>query len=299
MQYFEKGAGVPAVTGCNMTVNIKGYAKINLFLDILGKMKNGYHSLFMIMQTVSLYDEITLDTCREGIELICSDRSLPTDEKNIAYKAAMVFFEKTGIKSGVKITIKKNIPVKAGLAGGSADAAAVIMGLNEIFGKPLNEREMCFLGLACGSDVPFAIKGGTCLSQGRGGLLSPLRSLPPYYIVVVKPGSDVQTSSAFAAADSVRLFHPDINEIAEICESGDYDTLLKKCENVFEQVIEVPERVEIKRIMSEHGSLLSQMSGSGPSVFGIFENECDANKAAEKLKKICPFVAVTRPVSFR
>ncbi len=274
-------------------MKLKAFAKINLFLDILGKLENGYHSLFMVMQSIDLYDEVEVEKAPSGIKLTVSDRDIPLGGKNTAYKAAKIFFADTGIDGGAVISIKKNIPKEAGLAGGSADAAAVIRALNSLYGAGLSVPEMCRMGLKVGSDVPFCIVGGTCLAQNTGGILSPLVELRDCTVVLAKPDRGVSTRWAYEQADAVHLYHPDRLKILDCCEKGDVDGIYKYAGNVFEQIVEVPERVDIKRIMRENGCRLCQMSGSGPTVFGIFENDDDADKAARAVKKICDEVYVT------
>lgn len=281
-----------------MKIVVDAPAKINLFLDIIGKLDNGYHSLFMVMQSVGLSDLITLEESADnGIFLTCSDKRLPTDEKNIAYKAAAAFFKKTNIEPKIKIGIEKRIPFAAGLAGGSADAAAVIVGLNELYKANLSQNELCKIGLSVGSDVPFCIVGGTCLSQNTGGVLSPLEPLKDCFVVLAKPEAGVSTAEAYAAADNTYLYKPDSMRMLDACEKGDFEGICKYAGNVFEQVIEVADRVEFKRIMRKHGCSLCQMSGSGPTVFALFENKEEAENCAEELKKLCQNVFVTVPVS--
>lgn len=280
-----------------MKITVDAPAKINLFLDIIGRLDNGYHSLFMVMQSIGLSDRVTLEKTEGGIYLSCSDSRLPSDEKNIAYKAAAAFFKYTGIEPGVKIAIEKRIPFAAGLAGGSADAAAVIVGLDKIYETNLSERELCKIGLTVGSDVPFCIVGGTCLSQNTGGVLSALEPLKDCFIVLAKPEAGVSTAEAYAAADNTYLYRPDSMRMLDACEKGDFEGICKYAGNVFEQVIEVADRVEFKRIMRDNGCSLCQMSGSGPTVFALFEDETDAGNCAEELRKICPNVFVTTPVS--
>lgn len=271
-------------------------AKINLFLDILGKLENGFHSLFMVMQSVDLCDEITVDKGEKGIVLSCSDARLPQDERNIAYKAAAAFFEATGIEPNAVISIEKKIPFEAGLAGGSADAAAVIVALDELYGTKLSKQTMCDIGLTVGSDVPFCIRGGTCVAQNRGEVLSKVKPLKDCFIVLAKPEKGVSTAAAFAAADKAYIYHPDNLKMLEACSKGDFDGICKHAGNVFEQVIEVVERVDIKETMRRHGSVLYQMSGSGPTVFGIFEDENSAKECACELEKNFGAVFVTKPV---
>lgn len=282
-----------------MKLTVNAPAKINLFLDIIGRLDNGYHSLFMVMQSVGLSDKITLaESENGGIFLACSDERLPSNESNIAFKAAAAFFKKTGILPNVEIGIEKRIPFAAGLAGGSADAAAVIVGLNELYKTNLSQNELCKIGLSVGSDVPFCIVGGTCLSQNTGGVLSPLEPLKDCFIVLAKPEAGVSTAEAYAAADSTYLYRPDSMRMLDACEKGDFEGICKYAGNVFEQVIEVADRVEFKRIMRERGCSLCQMSGSGPTVFALFENKENAEKCAEELKKICPNVFITVPVKY-
>lgn len=282
-------------------MKIKAYAKINLMLDILGTLPNGYHNLWMIMQSVSLYDTVTVEKNNsEKITLTCSKEGIPTNEKNIAYKAAMAFFEKTGIKNcGIHIHIEKAIPSEAGLAGGSADGAAVIKALNEIFDAGLTERELCRIGRKVGADVPFCIVGGTCLAQNIGDVLSPLDDIPKCYFVLAKPKMGVSTKEAFSSFDNASYIRkPKKDKMLIAAANGDFDEMCKLAANVFEQVIEVPERVEIKKIMRKSKAKLSLMSGSGPTVYGIFENKSDAENCAEKLKSIINDVFIATPVPY-
>ncbi len=279
-------------------ITVNAPAKINLFLDILGKIEGGYHSLFMVMQSIGLSDEITVDKCKEkGIFLTCSDKRLPEDRSNIAYKAAEAFCSYIDAEPSVVINIEKKIPFAAGLAGGSADAAAVIVALNKLYNSNLSEAELCEIGLKVGSDVPFCITGGTCLSQNRGEILSKLKPLKNCFIVLAKPERGVSTAAAYAAADNSYIYHPDCILMLDACSKADFDEMCKHAGNVFEQVIEVPERIEIKNIMRKHGASLCQMSGSGPTVFGLFDSENAAAECAERIKTICPNVFITKPVT--
>ncbi len=281
-----------------MKITVNAPAKINLFLDIIGRLDNGYHSLFMVMQSVDLADTVVIETSEEkGICLTCSDDRLPTDSKNIAYKAAVKFCEYSGVEPSLRIHIEKRIPFAAGLAGGSADAAAVIVGLNSVLNTGFTQRQLCEIGLSVGSDVPFCIAGGTQLSQSTGGVLSPLKELDDCFIVLAKPEAGVSTAEAYAAADNAQLYRPDSMRMLDACEKGDFEGICRYAGNVFEQVIEVPERVEFKRIMRECGASLCQMSGSGPTVFGLFKNIEDAEKCVDKLKEICHNVYLAKPVS--
>lgn len=280
-------------------MKIKAYAKVNLMLDILGKLPNGYHNLWMIMQSVSLHDTITVTkNDSKKITLTCSKEGIPTDEKNIAHKAARAFFETTGIENcGIHIDIEKCIPSEAGLAGGSADGAAVIKALNELFNTKLAERELCRIGKKVGADVPFCIVGGTCLAQNIGEVLSPLEDIPQCYFVLAKPKMGVSTKEAYDSFDNAQYIKkPHKDEMLIAAASGNFDEMCRLAANVFEQVIEVPERVDIKKIMRESGAKLSLMSGSGPTVYGIFEDEKDAKVCAEKLQSITKDVFLATPV---
>ena len=271
-----------------MKITLKAYAKINLMLDILSRLENGYHDLYMIMQSVSLYDEVSVsETATGDITITCDVPSIPTDEKNIAYKAAKAFFDYTKIEnSGINIDIKKNIPHAAGLAGGSTDGAAVIVALNEIFNTGLREKDIIAIGSRVGSDVPFCALGGTMLAQYTGTVLSHLPDLELPYIIIVKPSQDVSTAEAYAAFDSAeRVRHLDKTAMLQAVIGGDYKKIYEKVGNVFEQFIDVTERVLIKDIMRKHGAKCSQMSGSGPSVFGIFEDKEKAEECLAELKK--------------
>jgi 4-diphosphocytidyl-2-C-methyl-D-erythritol kinase len=275
----------------NMKITLKAYAKINLMLDILSRLDNGYHDLFMIMQSVSLHDIITVEkTDTEDIKITCDVPSIPTDEKNIAHKAAKAFFDYTGIKNtGVAIGIQKNIPHAAGLAGGSTDGAAVIVALGEIFSAKLREKDIIAIGSKVGADVPFCGLGGTMLSQYTGTVLSHLPELKLPYIIIVKPSQDVSTAEAYAAFDAAeRVRHLDKNGMLQAVIAGDYDKVYDKVGNVFEQFIDVTERVIIKDIMRKHGAKAALMSGSGPSIFGIFEDKTAAEKCLEELTKNYP-----------
>ncbi len=279
-------------------MKIRAYAKINLMLDILGTLPNGYHNLWMIMQSVSLHDTVTVEKNDSGeITLSCSVEGIPLDGKNIAHKAAAAFFECTGIENcGIHIHIEKEIPSEAGLAGGSADGAAVIKALNEIFSAGLNDRQMCRIGKKIGADVPFCIMGGTCLAQNIGDVLSPLEDIPQCYFVLAKPKMGVSTKEAFQSVDNAGYIkRPNKEEMLISAAAGDFGKMCKLSANVFEQVIEVPERVEIKKVMRECGAKLSLMSGSGPTVYGVFENEKDAEKCAEKLKEFIKDVFIATP----
>ena len=271
-----------------MKVTVKAYAKINLMIDILSTLPNGYHDLFMIMQSVGIYDRVTVSrTDSKDIEITCTKAGVPTDEKNIVHKAAMKFFADTGTENtGIAIHIEKNIPQAAGLAGGSADGAAALVALNELFGTGLSQKEMAQIGGKIGADVPFCIMGGTMAAQYTGTVLSFLPDLEINNIVIVKPKQDVSTGEAYAAFDSAeRVRHLDTRGMLMAAATGDEKGVFDRVDNVFEQFIDVPDRVVIKSIMRKHGCECCCMSGSGPSVFGIFEKRENAEKCLAELKK--------------
>lgn len=280
-------------------MKINAYAKINLMLDIIKKTEDGYHTLFMIMQSVGIYDEITVTIGgqKDSISLTCSEASLPCDKKNIAYKAACRFFEYTGAENpGIQIHIEKHIPFAAGLAGGSADGAAVIMGLNRLLGTNLSVEELCKIGVKVGADVPFCLKGGTMAAMDIGEVLAPLPPIGGMFFVLVKPHQDVSTKEAYDAFDSaINIRHSDRDGIVRALATGDNKKMYTLIQNVFEQFVEVPERVEIKACMRRFGAVATCMSGSGPTVYGIFESEISARSCANELSKNFEEVFVCEP----
>lgn len=278
---------------------INAPAKINLLLDIIKLLPNGYHSLFMVMQTVDLCDEVEVSLRDDGkITLECSEKALPTDSKNIAYKAAAKFFEANNLSFGADIKLTKKIPFEAGLAGGSTDAAAVLKALNTLCETNLSNEELCKIGVKLGADVPFCIHGGTMLAQDIGQVLSPLPKLPECYIVLVKPEAGVSTKEAFAAFDSCEnIRHPDCAAMLHAAANGNFEGIVANVGNVFEQFIEVPQRADIKAFMRECGSLACCMSGSGPTVFGIFDSKEKAEKCIEKIPDKLGRAYLTKPIS--
>ncbi len=271
-----------------MKTTVKAYAKINLMLDILSTLPNGYHDLFMIMQSVGIYDRVTVEkTDSEDIEITCTKDGVPTDEKNIVHKVAARFFADTGTENtGIAIHIEKNIPQAAGLAGGSADGAATLVALNELFDTKLSLKEMAQIGGKIGADIPFCIMGGTMAAQYTGTVLSFLPDLEAENIVIAKPKQDVSTGEAYAAFDSAeRVRHLDTRGMLIAAATQDKKGIFDRVDNVFEQFIDVPDRVVIKSVMRKHGCECCCMSGSGPSVFGIFEKREDAERCLAELKK--------------
>ncbi len=283
-----------------MKVKINAYAKINLLLDIVSTRTDGYHDLFMIMQSVGVCDTVTVEKTKgKKITLSCNIDGIPLDEKNIAHKAAVAFFEYNKIKNtGIHIDIVKRIPHAAGLAGGSADGAGVIVALNKIYDTNLSDDELCKIGVKVGADVPFCITGGTLLSQGIGDVLNRVKPLRRCYIVLAKPEFGVNTAFAYKQFDCFGKVHtPDKFGMLMAMQSRDLVQICSKMENVFEQFIEVPNRVDMKNIMRDNGALGVCMSGSGPTVFGIFDSKDNANTAAKDLKKFAKDICVCTPVN--
>ncbi len=283
-----------------MEVKVKAYAKINLMLDIVNKRNDGYHDLFMIMQSVGIYDTVTItEDSSDSIRISCNIDNIPLNNKNIAWKAAEAFFEATGKKNkGICIDIKKRIPHAAGLAGGSADGADVIVALNKIYKTNLSEKELCRIGVKIGADVPFCITGGTLLAQGIGDVLSKVKLLRKCHILLAKPDFDVNTAFAYKQFDLYGKTHtPDKLGMLYAMQSRDLDSICTKMENVFEQFIEVPNRINIKEVIKNNNAKGFCMSGSGPTVFGIFENKEDAVKASQELKEYAKDIMICTPVN--
>lgn len=257
----------------------RSFAKINLTLDVLGKRENGFHDVEMIMQTVSLFDLVIVDKTPAGIQLSTNLKYLPSNEKNIAYKAAQLFFDYTGIKGGVKIMIHKNIPVAAGLAGGSGNCAAVLCAMNKLFNTNLTIDTLCSLGANIGADVPYCILCGTYLAQGIGEILTPLPALEKTTVLLVKPPTSISTAAIYEQIDSVTPKHrPDNTLMTAALESKDINTIARNLCNVMEAVTETmcPVIRGIKEKMILNGAIGAAMSGSGPTVFGIFDDDVKA-----------------------
>lgn len=258
-------------------MEIQAFAKLNLTLDILGKREDGYHDLRMVMQSITLADTLTLEENRgEGLRVSANLRFLPTGEKNLAAAAALRFWEALGREpEDLDIRIEKRIPVCAGMAGGSSDAAAVLRALNQRSGEPFSPKELARLGERVGSDVPYCVLGGTALAEGRGEVLTPLPPLPRCWVVACKPDFPISTPELFAQADRVKLRRrPDTAGLVAALEAGDLGGVARRMYNVFEDVL--PARLytrvaEIKNILIQCGALGANMSGSGPTAFGLFD----------------------------
>ena len=271
-------------------LKIAAYAKINLSLDVLRKREDGYHDLKMIMQTVSLHDTVEIEAASGGISLECNSKWVPQDITNIACKAASLLINQYGIKSGVKIKILKRIPVAAGLAGGSTDAAAVLRGINELFSVGLDDEELRRLGKQLGADVPYCISGGTRLAEGIGDRLSALEDFNDVDIVLVKPKIGVPTPWVYGnlSLSEIKDYdRPDSNLLERAIAQRDIKTIAGNMKNVLEQVT-IPKYgiiQEAKDKLLELGALGSMMSGSGPTVFGIFPDSNTATAAYGILAK--------------
>lgn len=253
----------------------RSYAKINLTLDILSKRSDGYHTIETIMQTVNLFDLIIVDKCENGIKITTNKKYLPTNNKNIAYTACEEFFAKTGIRGGAKILIHKNIPVAAGLAGGSGNAAATLAALNMLYGKPLDDEELCELGLRLGADVPYCLTGGTLLAGGIGEKLQPIKPMKNCIVLLVTPPISVSTAQIYTDFDSVeKTIFPDTSAMLDAIEREDFFAVCKNLSNTLEGVTvnQHPVIGGIKQKMINNGAVGAIMSGSGPTVFGFFDD---------------------------
>ena len=246
-------------------VTVLAPAKLNLTLDVTGLLPGGYHALDMIMQTITLHERVVLRKSRDLILRLPGSR-VPANEKNTAYKAALAFFHYTGLLAGVEIEIHKATPVRAGMAGGSADAAAVLVGMNELYGAKLSITELCAIGATIGADVPFAILGGTCRVQGIGDILKPLPPCPDCWFVVVMPSVGVSTPEAFARYDEVgSSVHPDSAAAEAAVKEGDLNALCAACGNALEECSGAKETPAIKRLLDDNGALASTARSIWPS----------------------------------
>ena len=279
-------------------VEVLAYAKINLMLDIIRRRTDGYHDLFMIMQSVGVADRVTVE--REPgrkLRLTASIDDIPLDDKNIAWKAAALFFKTTGLRRpGLHIHLEKHIPHAAGLAGGSADGAAVLVALNRLMGTDLSTDQLCAIGVQIGADVPFALMGGTCRVQGVGDFLKALPPVPECWFTVVMPDYGVSTPEAFAAYDRVgSSIHPDCGAQEAAIRAGDLDALCAAAGNALEECSGAKDTGAIKTLLREHGAVTALMTGSGAAVFGVFRDEGAARAAAQAAKRRWKQVYVAQP----
>ena len=253
------------------------HGKINLGLDVLGRRNDGYHMVRMIMQTVSLADEVTLTkTDAPGITMTCDTASLPTNQDNLCMRAAYLLFDRYSLTGGLHINLKKRIFVAAGMAGGSTDAAAVFMGINRLYDLGLDQKTLQDYGVTLGADIPYCMLGNTALSEGIGEVLTPITPMHPYPVLIAKPPVGVSTKVIYEALDALSDYpHPDIDGLMEAIAADDLTKICKTMGNVLAEVTEpmVPEIKTIRSLMTENGAKGAMMTGSGPTVFGLFASE--------------------------
>lgn len=278
---------------------VKAYAKINISLDVVGKRDDGYHLLEMIMQNIELYDLIDVTKRDSGIEIKCNIPYVPTDERNLAYKAAKLFLDTYKIKGGVFINIRKNIPVAAGLAGGSSNAAAVLKAMRDLYEVNVSDEELTKLGVKIGADVPYCFVGGTALCTGIGDLVKPLKPFKDHILVVVKPNFGVSTKEVYGALDINKInLHPKTTEIISAIERNDLKETATLMKNVLENVTLKKHYIlrEIKKEMIRQGALNALMSGSGPTIFAFFDDMLKAQRCFERMKERYTEVFITRTI---
>lgn len=267
----------------------KAYAKINISLDVIEKRADGYHNLQSVMQSVSLYDKVFINTDFDGIRIKSNLSYLPCDRRNIVFKAAEIFFKEIGKSPTADIFIDKRVPMGAGLGGGSADAAATLLGLNKMMGHPINNKNLEKIGLMCGADVVFCMRGGTQLAEGVGEILTPLKPLPPCHIVIIKPSLSISTKTVFQGFSLTECsYHPDTSGILECLGKGDLPGICIRAFNVLEKAVS-PRYKDLGKYKSDllsFGALGSCMSGSGSSVFGIFNSKESAIKASNYFRNV-------------
>ncbi len=272
----------------------KAYAKINPVLDVLGRYSNGYHQIRMILQTVDLCDELTFERAGVGTHLLIeggegSSETLSAGPDNLICRAANALFDRCNVEDrDVIIRLKKQIPIAAGMAGGSSDAAATLRGLNRLYELGLSTEELCDIGVTIGADIPFCIHGGTMLAEGIGGDLTRLSDMPKMILAVAKPPQGVSTAEVYRAMDAIfgSVHHPDVTAMCKALEVEDRDMILKHFGNVLEEVTipRCPEVGRIKEVFLSAGAEATLMSGSGPSVFAVFETEAQAKMALKEVK---------------
>lgn len=283
---------------------LKAYAKINLALDVLRRREDGYHDVKMIMQNIGIYDvlEFTADPEKSGREIIltANREDIPTDGRNLIYKAASLMFDEYNLEGSIHVNLIKNIPVEAGMAGGSTDCAATLIAVNQLFNLGADKKRLMELGVTLGADVPYCVLAQTALSEGIGEVLTPVNPLPDCYILVAKPPVNVSTKMVYTNLKLDELgSHPDVDGMIAALKGGDLKTICTYMENVLESVTVKlhPKIEELKNIMKEQGALNAIMSGSGPTVFGIFEDRDVAQQSAEYIinRELSHEVFVTTP----
>jgi 4-diphosphocytidyl-2-C-methyl-D-erythritol kinase len=280
-------------------MNCKAYAKINISLDVTGKKDDGYHLLRMIMQTIDVYDLISVDETLSGITLSCNKSFIPTDDRNLAYKAAKLFLDNYNIRAGVSIKIRKNIPVAAGLAGGSTDAAAVLKCMRDIFKPEIGDTELMELGVRIGADVPYCIVGGTALCEGIGEIVKPMKAFKDKIVVLVKPSFGVSTKDVYTSLDLNKIYkHPETDELVSAMEQGDLKFVAENMKNILENVTLKKHQSlrELKKDFMQMEALGVMMSGSGPSVFAFFDDMMKAQSCYDRMKNKYKEVFITRTI---
>ena len=282
-------------------MRLQAFAKINLGLDVLGKREDGYHEVRMIMQTIRMYDQLDMRKSVEpGIHLTTNKKYIPLDENNLVWRAAKLMMDTCGIMEGVSIHLHKVIPVAAGMAGGSSDAAATLVGMNRLFHCGLSKEKLMELGVQIGADVPYCVLRGTALAEGIGEKLTVLPPMPDCWILIGKPGISVSTKYVYTTLDlNTDTVHPDIDGMKKALEDGNLYGITERMGNVLQDVT-IPAYPEVERIkeqMKTLGAVNAMMSGSGPTVFGIFDNEEKAQEACQKLRESgsCQQVFLTVP----
>lgn len=268
-------------------MKLKAYGKINISLDVIGKREDGYHLLRMIMQTVDIYDELTFEPCEEGIHITCDKEGVPTDKRNLVYKAIELFKNIYEVQGGIKVHINKNIPMEAGMAGGSTDAATALKAMRDLYKPGVSDQELMGLGVKIGADVPYCILGGTALCEGIGEIITPLKPFKNKVLLVVKPNFGVSTVSVYKAFNINEVkAHPDTEGLITAMGKEDVSYVAENMMNLLEEVtIKDHEEIqEVKDFMVTEGALGAMMTGSGPTVFGFFDSKDKAEKCYEKLK---------------
>ncbi len=268
------------------SLKVKTSAKINLSLDVVGKRKDGYHMIESIFQSIGIYDIVTVKKADKDITITCDDESVPCDIRNVAFKAALLFFEYTNIEGGAEIHIEKHIPSQAGLGGGSSDGAAVLYALNRIFETDMPINILGKIGGKISADTAFFIYGGTAFVRGIGEKIFVIRSIPPVHIVVAKGKAGISTPEAYKAIDTLDSPpHPETQKLLEAIDKGKFLKKCGLCENIFELVTQTRDVFDLKKFILDSGAETAIMSGSGSSVFGIFADEQSARKCEENLRK--------------
>ncbi|MEG2018093.1 MAG: 4-(cytidine 5'-diphospho)-2-C-methyl-D-erythritol kinase [Clostridium sp.] len=280
-------------------MKVKAYGKINIALDVIGKREDGYHLLRMIMQTVNIYDELEFEKGEQGIKITSNKSFVPTDNRNLVYKAIELFCNTYDVEKAISVHIEKNIPVEAGMAGGSTDAAAALKAMRDLYRSEISDEELVEIGVKIGADVPYCIKGGTALCEGIGEIITELKPFKDKLLVVVKPNFGVSTIATYKGFKLSEVKqHPKVDELVGAMNRDDLKYVADNMMNLLE-LVTLKEHEEISRIkefMCAEGALGSMMSGSGPTVFGFFDNEEKANKCAEKLKDKYKEVFVTSTI---